>query len=267
MQPTYFERFNGANRAHYFKQLHSAEQPLLLANVWDPKSAKQAEEAGYRAVGTSSAAISQMLGLNDGQGMTFDELFFFVERIIKHVAIPVSVDMEAGYAENPAELGRNLQKLIDVGVSGINIEDSLVVNKVRSQVSVDTYANTLSCVRAYLDSANSGLFVNARIDSYLLGRNDALEDALVRVLTAEKSGADGVFVPGVAKSAEIGQIVSSTSLPLNTYALPGVPSYEELAQLGVKRISSGETLYVKTYTYADKLFKTVAESRCFDSLF
>ncbi|MDR1221846.1 MAG: isocitrate lyase/phosphoenolpyruvate mutase family protein [Tannerella sp.] len=250
-----------------FRQLHENEYPFILGNIWDAQSARLAQDSGYRAVGTSSTAISNMLGYEDGECLSFDEVSFIVERITKRISIPLSVDIEGGYSRNADEINRNIQKLIDLGVAGINIEDSVVVNGSRTQIGISDFGNILSGIRKNLNAQQSDLFVNARIDSYLLGRSDALGDAAERVIMAEKCGANGVFLPGISKAEDIRRIVSSTKLPLNAYALPGVPSYEELARLGVKRISSGGALQAKTYAYAEKLFKSIIKSQRFEELF
>ena len=79
-----------------FNALHQQNQPLLLANVWDASSAQAAQQAGYQALGSSSAAIAAMLGYEDGEEMSFDELFYVVSRIKTVSELPLSVDLEAG---------------------------------------------------------------------------------------------------------------------------------------------------------------------------
>lgn len=250
-----------------FKELHESELPLIIGNIWDVQSAKLAEKAGYLAVGTSSTAISNILGYEDGQMLAFDELLFFVERIVKHINIPLTVDMEAGYSLDSNQINQNIQQLIHLGVAGINIEDSLVENGKRSQVALETFAKSIANIRTFLEEKNSNLFINARIDSYLLGRTDALNDTIARVKAVDAAGTNGIFIPGIANSVDIKTIVETTSLPLNTYAIPGVPSYEELTKLGVKRISSGGALQVKTYAFAEELFTNIIDTHRFNILF
>ncbi|STW81467.1 carboxyvinyl-carboxyphosphonate phosphorylmutase [Klebsiella pneumoniae] len=106
-----------------FNALHQQNQPLLLANVWDASSAQAAQQAGYQALGSSSAAIAAMLGYEDGEEMSFDELFYVVSRIKTVSELPLSVDLEAGYGATTSHIIDNIRRLAHLGVSGINLED------------------------------------------------------------------------------------------------------------------------------------------------
>src|SRR5690606_24278127 len=112
---------------HKFKDLHQEDGLLILGNVWDAQSAKIAEEAGFKALGTSSHAIANAMGYEAGQNITVEEVLFVVERIIKKVNIPVSVDFEAGYSDNPQVVAQNVKRLSDIGVVGINLEGGIVL--------------------------------------------------------------------------------------------------------------------------------------------
>lgn len=111
-----------------FTELHNQNKPLLIANVWDAGSAIAAQEAGYQALGTSSAAIAAMLGYEDGEAMSFDELFYVVTRIKFATHLPLSIDVEAGFGRTASEIATNLKRLVQLGVVGVNLEDSRVVN-------------------------------------------------------------------------------------------------------------------------------------------
>lgn len=107
-----------------FYQLHHQNQPLILANAWNVKSAQIIEQNGFAALGTSSGAISNSMGYEDGEKMPFNELLYIVEKITAKVKIPVSVDFERGYTDNLSALTDNIDKLIEAGVVGINLEDA-----------------------------------------------------------------------------------------------------------------------------------------------
>lgn len=249
------------------KQLHHLDNPLLIGNIWDAHSAKLAEKAGFSVLGTSSTAISNTLGYEDGEGMSFDELFFVVKHIVKAVQVPVSIDIEAGYSRNVQEINEHIKRLIEIGVAGINIEDSIVTDSVRKQVPTDSFANLLKEIRFYLDKNNYDLFINARTDGYLLGNPDALKITLERINAFEAAGADGIFIPGIATEEDIATVVKSTRLPINTYILPGVPSYDRQQQLGVKRISSGGAAQGAAYSSLNTLFTNLAQAWDFEGLF
>ncbi|WPV02117.1 isocitrate lyase/phosphoenolpyruvate mutase family protein [Mucilaginibacter sp. cycad4] len=250
-----------------FKQLHQQDSPLFIGNIWDAHSARLAEQAGFQAVGTSSAAISRILGYQDGEEMTFEELFFMAKHIIKAVTIPVSIDMEAGYCSDMEELNANLERLVKIGISGINIEDSVVLGGIRYQVPIEPFASTLKSIRTFLDKKGYNLFVNARTDAFLLGNPEALNVTLERISAFETAGADGIFIPGIAKEEDITIAVNHTSLPINTYILPGVPSYDRQQELGVKRISSGGAAQAAVYNSLETILNDLAQLWDFAVLF
>lgn len=155
-----------------FHALHHAEQPFIIANVWDVPSARAAQQAGYAALGTSSAAISAMLGYADREDMPFSDLLRIVQRIRACTTLPLSVDIEAGYGDAAGSAAQ----LADLGVAGINIEDSVVHNGQRTLLPAEQAAARIAAVRA----AAPDLFINARTDSFLLGHGDALQQAIAR---------------------------------------------------------------------------------------
>ncbi|MEG1022632.1 MAG: isocitrate lyase/phosphoenolpyruvate mutase family protein, partial [Myroides sp.] len=115
-----------------FKSLHNQNQPLLIANTWDAISNKAAEKAGFQVIGTSSHAIANILGYEDGENIPFEEMFFVVEKITKSTSLLVSADFESGYSDDPQQVAKNVEKLVDAGILGINLEDGLTNGKDRS---------------------------------------------------------------------------------------------------------------------------------------
>ncbi|STW50354.1 carboxyvinyl-carboxyphosphonate phosphorylmutase [Klebsiella pneumoniae] len=172
-----------------FNALHQQNQPLLLANVWDASSAQAAQQAGYQALGSSSAAIAAMLGYEDGEEMSFDELFYVVSRIKTVSDLPLSVDLEAGYGATTSHIIDNIRRLAHLGVSGINLEDSHVVDGTRRLDDAERFAVKLQ----EITRACSGLFVNVRTDTFLLNVQDALVQTLYRGQLYAKHGACGFF--------------------------------------------------------------------------
>jgi 2-methylisocitrate lyase-like PEP mutase family enzyme len=108
-----------------FKELHCQAAPVLICNVWDVVSAKLAQKLGYQAIGTSSGAIAELLGYKDGEEMTFNELVYIVQRITKSIDVPLTVDFEAGYGRDPVGIAERIERLVNLGVVGVNLEDSL----------------------------------------------------------------------------------------------------------------------------------------------
>jgi len=222
-----------------FKQLHQENQVLVLGNVWDAQSAKIAQDAGFKALGSSSHAIANLLGYDDGEQISVDEILFMVERIVKAVDIPVSVDFEAGYSDDPDTVAKYVQQLADLGVVGINLEDGKVVDSKRKLQDALVLANKIKAIKANTPH----MFVNARADTYTTKHPQALEESIRRATLYEEAGADGLFIPLVETKEDIQKIVSSTHLPLNIFLTDKLPDLETLHQLGVKRLSHGAKIY------------------------
>lgn len=132
-----------------FKSLHFQEKPLLICNVWDVASTKIAEKLHFNAIGTSSAAITTLLGYDDGEQMSFSELSFFVKRIVKSTHLPLTVDIESGYSRDTSQIVENIIHLADLGVVGINIEDSLV-NNGRKLLDIESFSKTIVDIKRTL---------------------------------------------------------------------------------------------------------------------
>src|ERR1700761_6450865 len=112
------------SKASEFRALHTnPEKPLLLANIWDVGGARLVESLGGKAIATTSAGVAWSLGYADGNHLPVDALTRLAANIVKTVQIPVSIDVEAGYADDPAVVSENLKPIFDAGVVGINIED------------------------------------------------------------------------------------------------------------------------------------------------
>ncbi|MEO9965751.1 MAG: isocitrate lyase/phosphoenolpyruvate mutase family protein [Reichenbachiella sp.] len=249
-----------------FKKLHENSQPLLIANVWDVASAKTAEKLGNQALGTSSAAIASMLGYQDGEEMRFEELEYIVQRICTAISIPLSVDLESGYSQDPAVISNHIQRLAALGVVGVNIEDSQV-EKERDLLSATQFASCISEVKKKLESRGIDMFINARTDSFLLGRSDAVEESVRRIAQYEKAGVDGIFIPCAYQEHDIKAIVDCTKLPVNVMCMPGLPSFAILKDWGVKRISMGNFLFDKMQTNHYQILGQIIEDNSFQKVF
>lgn len=249
-----------------FIDLHKREAPLLLANVWDVQSSKIAEKLNFQAIGTSSSAISALLGYEDGERMKFSELEFFVKRIVQNSNLPLSVDMESGYSRNPNEIIENMKRLIDVGVQGFNIEDS-IVEKERRLLNAGDFAKTLSKVTGLLQMEYPDIFINVRTDAFLLGHPEAVNETIRRIQLYETSGANGIFTPCIENLSEIEIIVACTDLPINIMCMPNLPDFDQLAKAGVKRISMGNFLFDHMYQQFEDILEKVILDNSFKSIF
>lgn len=245
---------------HYetFYQLHHQHTPLMLANAWNVKSAQIIEQNAYDAIGTSSGAIANSLGYEDGEKIPFSELLYMIQRIKASTNIPLSVDLERGYTDNLKELTENIQQLMDIGVAGINLEDSQ---------GEEIYLKKLYAIKNHLKKSNQQLFINARTDGFLLKVDAPLETTIRRAKLYQDAGADGLFVTAISDADTIRKIASSTTLPLNVVGSPKLSSIQTLSEYGVRRISMAVFLYRASYNQLDRLVKDVKAQQSFEPLF
>ena len=230
-----------------FRSYHAlgTEPLLVLPNAWDAMSARLVEEAGARAIATTSAGISWSLGYPDGQGLSRDAMAAAVRSIVRAVSVPVSADVESGYgAGTPADAAATARAVIDAGAVGINLEDAPGANGA-VLVDVEQQAARITAARAAADAAGVALFINARTDVMLRKVGDEalrFDETVRRARAYVAAGADGVFVPGMADADTIRQLALAVGAPLNVIGGPGVPSIPELRALGVARVSVGPGL-------------------------
>ncbi len=225
-----------------FVQLHNADSPVLIGNSWDVMSAKILQENGFKAIATSSLAVALSMGYEDGENLPFELLFQTAKRIKKNIDLPFSVDMEKGYSDNIAGILQNLEQLYDIGVVGFNIEDSS-----RSDENVlrpaDEFAKLVEAIAGHLAKKNMRMYMNARTDAFLIKHPSALTETQQRIKLYTTAGASGIFVPFVKEETDISAVVAVTSLPVNVLSMPGLPGIDKLAELGVRRLSLGSSLF------------------------
>ena len=249
-----------------FKKLHEQRNPLVICNVWDVASVKTAEKLNFQAIGTSSAAIATMLGYEDGEQMSFSELTYIVKRIMKNTELPVTVDIETGYSNDPKEIASHIKTLSDLGVEGINIEDSNVLNE-RTLINADDFAKKLSEIKKELAKENVSIFINVRTDTFLLGIENTLEECVKRIKLYESVGADGIFVPCIEKEDDIIAVIKSTELPVNVMCMPDLPDFDMLSKLGVKRISMGNFMFNEISNHLESTLDSVLQTQSFKPIF
>ncbi len=236
-----------SDRTTRFRRLHdrAAGRILVLPNAWDAMSARVIEQAGATAVATTSAGVSWALGRPDGHGATREDVLAVVRRIVGAVTVPVTADVEGGYDD----LAATVRAVIAAGASGINLEDSPGRNDSPLLEPAEQVAR-IAAARAAAE--DSGLFINARTDVYLLqvgAESGRVEETVRRAKSYAEAGADGLFVPGLVEPEAIRRIAAAVSLPLNIMAHAGAPSTGELAKLGVARVSVGPMITLGAMAY------------------
>ncbi|MFH9074733.1 isocitrate lyase/PEP mutase family protein [Streptomyces alboflavus] len=225
-----------------FRALHTPGAPLVLPNAWDLASARVVESAGAAAVATTSAGLAWALGAADGDRLSRDRALAAVAALTAAVDVPVTADIESGYAKDAAGVADTVRAVLATGAVGVNIEDALY-GAAEPLRPVAEQAERIAAARGAADAAGVPLFVNARVDTYLRGVGDGPDARLA--LTLERAaaflaaGADGVFVPGAVAPDTVKALVEGVDGPLNVMVGPGAPAVAELAGLGVARVSVG----------------------------
>ncbi|HWK24981.1 MAG TPA: isocitrate lyase/phosphoenolpyruvate mutase family protein [Solirubrobacter sp.] len=205
-----------------FVALHRPGAPFLLPNAWDHASAAAFARAGFEAVGTTSLGVAAALGVPDGHAATAEATVELARRLT-HLPTPVTIDIENGFSTDPAAVADYVDRLGDV--AGVNVEDQLA--------DPTTFAATIAAL------STKPVFVNARVDTYWLGRPD-LAETLERARRYEAAGADGIFVPGVTDPHDIEALATALDAPLNVLLTHPL---DTLAACGVARVSTGSLLY------------------------
>jgi len=230
-----------SERARQFLALHDGRKTLLLPNAWDVASARIFEEAGFPAVGTSSAGIAFALGYPDGQKISRSEMLSVVHRIAEAVNIPVTADMEAGYGTRPEDAAETAREVLAAGAVGMNLEDA-IHDRPDELTDLSLQKEKIRAVIEASTCEGGPLVLNGRTDVFL-GEIGAAETRLARGIERlnayKEAGAQCLFAPGVKDKATIAQLVSGVRGPLNILATVGTPRVADLEKIGVARISVG----------------------------
>lgn len=242
-----------------FVALHEAAEPLLLANAWDAASARLWQELGAPAIATTSAAVAWSRGYADGGALPRRDLLDSLQGIARVTSVPVSVDIEDGYSDDPRDVAELAAELAAVGAVGINLEDgagepALLAAKIRA-------------IRERL--GDTPFFVNARTDVYLRGLASgqaAVVETIARLSRYREAGADGGFVPGLAALDDVAAISSAVPIILNLMAVPGMPPVAALRTAGVRRISTGPALFKVAFAAGRKAAEACLRSE-FEPMF
>lgn len=240
------------SKAKTFLELHRPGSPAVLPTVWDAWSANIAVAAGFSALTVGSHPVADSIGRPDNEGMTFTELLTRVRQITEAVDVPVSVDIESGYALEPAQL---IDGLLEVGAVGLNIEDT-VHSEGRRLRGAEEHAELVRGLRQYADAAGVHVVVNARTDLFLRqdgDDSDRVDRAIARLKLAAEAGADVLYPVGKHSDDDLRRLTSELPLPVNAIGIPDAPNLDALAALGVARVSFGPFLQAALAKEAERL--------------
>jgi 2-methylisocitrate lyase-like PEP mutase family enzyme len=233
--------------ADAFRAMHRGPL-LLLPNAWDAMSARQFEAAGFPAIATTSGGVAWALGHADGEKAPWYEIVSATERMVRSVRVPVTADIEGGYGETPADVGKSIAEIVRTGVVGFNLEDGTP----RADMPVRPIEDAVARIRAAreaTDAAGVPAVINARIDLYLKNVGDPasrFDETVKRAKAYLAAGADCIYPFGFIDMETVARLAKAIPAPINIVARAGTPPVAELQKLGVGRvtIASGATLAV-----------------------
>ena len=220
-------------------ELHHGSQPLVLINAWDAASAAMIEHCGLPAVATSSAAMANALGFPDGQYLPWAQMLEAVARVCRAVKVPVTADIESGFAPDVTALETSITQIIQAGAVGVNLEDVMPANpafkhadpnqadaNIRHGSPLFPLPEQIARIQAARRAAHAAgihLVINARTDAYWQAGVDpaeAMRGTLERGKAYLQAGADCIFIPGLRNPDHIKTVIDHLSAGLHTANLP-----------------------------------------------
>ncbi len=202
---------NQAQQASRLLDLHHAATPLILINAWDAASAAMVAHCGLPAIASSSAALANALGFPDGQHLPWPQMLAAVQSIVRAVSVPVTADIESGFAATAQELETSISQIIEAGAVGVNLEDAQPGQDARGPLfPLTEQIARIQAARRAADALKIHLVINARTDAYWqagISPAEALRNTLERGKAYMSAGADCIFVPGLRNPDHIRQVI------------------------------------------------------------
>ena len=228
-------------RRSRFRELHAEDRLFLMPNPWDVGSARLLETLGFPALATTSAGFAWSIGKND-QHVTRDELVAHVAAITAATTIPLNVDSERLYPDDPGGVAETVRLLAEAGASGCSIEDFDPATK-----AIDDVGAAAERVAVAAEAAHAaGMVLTGRCEHHIHGVDD-LDGTIARLIAYRDAGADCLYAPGLTDLDQIRRVVDEVAAPVNVLGLGPGPSMGELATVGVRRVSTGSLLAGAAY--------------------
>lgn len=234
-----------SDRASKLLSLHHSGTTVVLPTVWDAWSARAMVAAGFSALTIGSHPLADSRGQKDNEGMSLDDALDGARRIIDSVDVPVSLDVESGYATAAGEL---VERVLDAGAVGINVEDTVHSENKRMRSAAE-HADYIGAIRQAADAAGVDLVINARTDVFLKPEgtfDDPVAEAIERLKACEAAGARCLYPVKAPNADAVRTLLAELSTPINVIAHPlngsAAGSLDDLRAMGVHRVSFGPLL-------------------------
>jgi 2-methylisocitrate lyase-like PEP mutase family enzyme len=236
-----------------FAALHVPGEPVVLFNVWDAGSATAVAKAGARAIATGSASVAMANGFGDGEKLPMEFALGNARRIVESVELPVTVDFEGAYSNDPIDVATNFARLAETGVAGCNFEDQIVGGE-----GLHPIEKQVERIAAARRSVGPDFFINVRTDLFLKAPQEShdtamLGEAIERVRAYAEAGASGFFVPMLGDLEMLERLCAVSPVPVNFMTYPGCPSNADVAAAGVARISHGPFPFMALMTQMEEM--------------
>ncbi len=229
-----------AERRARFRALHEREQLFVMPNPWDVGSARLLQSAGFEALATTSAGFAWSLGRLD-QTVSRDELVGHVATLAAATDLPLNVDSERCYPDDPGGVTRTVDVLSEAGAAGFSIEDYDP-----AKAGMDELGLATERVAEAAEASRQRMLLTARAENHIRGVDD-LDDTIQRLIAYRDAGADVVYAPGLTDLEQIARVAEAVGVPVNVLALPAAPNLRELEAAGVRRVSTGSLLAGAAY--------------------
>jgi len=252
------------DRRATFRRLHESGC-FVIPNPWDAGSAVWLQQAGFKALASTSSGYAWTLALADN-GVGLEGMLAHLKALVAATEIPVNADFENAYADEPAGVAANVLRAAETGVAGLSVEDSTGRSE-KPLYDFDQAVARVTAARQALDKSGSGVLLTARAECFLVGHADPLAESIRRLKAYAAAGADCLYAPGLKTPDQIKAVVEAVA-PKPVNVLMGGPGLKvpELAALGVRRVSTGGALARAAWQGFIQTAKDIAEAGSFDSL-
>src|SRR5436309_11806524 len=244
---------------------HHERGCFVIPDPCDIGTARYLQHLGFSALATTSSGAAWSLGLPDN-AVGRDAMLAHITSIVTASDLPVNADFESGYASSARELGESVRMCVDTGVAGLSIEDS-TGDDTNPLFSLEDAVARIRAARSAIDAEDPDVMLVGRAECFLVGRTD-LDETIGRLKAYSAAGADCLYAPGIRTREQIARIVEALA-PKPVNVLVGAPiglTVQDLAQLGVRRISVGGALARAAWGGFIRAARAIAEAGTFDAL-